>query len=93
VPIPPTVARVLPAGPPASILLYTVTPNLLIGWSRALRPEARAFVLPDIAARPEVGRLKARIARVNPAGRPKAPDLTHNLSRVAEVEVCGRFVE
>jgi len=60
VPIPPTVARVLPAGPPASILLYTATPDLLIGWSRALRREERAFLLPDVAARPEVGRLTGR---------------------------------
>ena len=54
------VKQVLPAGPRASILLYTATPELLIGWPRALRPEERAFLLPDIALRPEVGRLTGR---------------------------------
>jgi iron complex transport system substrate-binding protein len=37
VPIPSTVARVLPAGPPASILLYMATPDLLIGWQRSVQ--------------------------------------------------------
>src|SRR5262245_51060371 len=64
VPIPPTVGRVLPAGPPASILLYTAAPDLLLGWPRALSPEERAFILPDVAARPEVGRLTALPADV-----------------------------
>src|SRR5262245_61182033 len=54
------VKQVLPAGPPASILLYTAAPKLLIGWPRALRAEERAFLLPDIASRPEVGRLTGR---------------------------------
>jgi iron complex transport system substrate-binding protein len=60
VPIPNTVARVFPAGPPAAILLYTVAPNLLLGWPRANRPEECAFMLPDICKRPEVGRLTGR---------------------------------
>jgi iron complex transport system substrate-binding protein len=38
VPIPAKVTRVFPAGPPAAILLYTLAPDLLIGWARANRP-------------------------------------------------------
>ena len=38
-PIPGKVARVFPAGPPAAILLYTLAPDLLLGWPRANRPE------------------------------------------------------
>lgn len=57
---PPTVARVFPAGPPAAILLYTLAPDLLIGWPRANRPDERAFLLPDVGARPEVGRITGR---------------------------------
>lgn len=57
---PATVARVFPAGPPAAILLYTLAPDLLIGWPRANRPEERAFLLPEIGARPEVGRITGR---------------------------------
>lgn len=58
--IPATVTRVFPAGPPAAILLYTLAPELLLGWPRANRVEECAFLLPDICARPEVGRLTGR---------------------------------
>jgi len=60
VPIPGKVVRVFPAGPPAAILLYTLAPDLLIGWPRANRPEECVFMLPDICARPEVGRITGR---------------------------------
>jgi iron complex transport system substrate-binding protein len=58
--VPPNVARVFPAGPPAAILLYTLAPDLLLGWPRANRPEECAFMLPDICAKPEVGRITGR---------------------------------
>ena len=54
------VTRVFPAGPPAAIMLYTLAPELLIGWPRANRPEEREFLLPDIGARPEIGRITGR---------------------------------
>src|SRR6201997_2984553 len=60
VPVPARVERVFPAGPPAAILLYTLAPDLLIGWPRANRPEERAFLLPDVGGRPEIGRLTGR---------------------------------
>jgi iron complex transport system substrate-binding protein len=60
VPIANNVARVFPAGPPAAILLYTVAPELLLGWPRANRPEECALILADICKRPEVGRLTGR---------------------------------
>jgi len=59
-PIPGKVGRVFPAGPPAAILLYTLAPDLLLGWPRANRPEECAYMLPDICMRPEVGRLTGR---------------------------------
>lgn len=58
--VPNTVTRVFPAGPPAAILLYTLAPELLLGWPRANRPEECALLRPDICARPEVGRLTGR---------------------------------
>src|SRR5262245_45229184 len=58
--IPERVARVFPSGPPAAILLYTLAPDLLIGWPRANRPEEREFLLPDVGGRPEVGRITGR---------------------------------
>jgi iron complex transport system substrate-binding protein len=60
VPIPSKVERVFPAGPPAAILLYTLAPDLLLGWPRANRPEECAYMLPDICVRPEVGRITGR---------------------------------
>jgi iron complex transport system substrate-binding protein len=58
--VPAKVQRVFPAGPPAAILLYTLAPDLLLGWPRANRPEECAFMLPDICTRPEVGRITGR---------------------------------
>jgi len=60
VPIPQHVARVFPAGPPAAILLYTLAPDLLIGWPRPNRAEECEYMLPDICTRPEVGRITGR---------------------------------
>jgi iron complex transport system substrate-binding protein len=51
---------VFPAGPPAAILLYTLAPELLLGWPRANRAEECEFLLPDICRRPEVGRITGR---------------------------------
>jgi len=60
VPIQARVERVFPAGPPAAILLYTLAPDLLLGWPRANRPEECAYMLPDVCRRPEVGRITGR---------------------------------
>jgi iron complex transport system substrate-binding protein len=60
VPIPDRVTRVFPAGPPAAILLYTLAPDLLLGWPRANRPEECVYMLPEVCGRPEVGRITGR---------------------------------
>jgi iron complex transport system substrate-binding protein len=60
VPVPAKVARVFPAGPPAAILLYSLAPEMLIGWPRANRPEECVYMLPEICTRPEVGRITGR---------------------------------
>ncbi len=58
--VPAKVGRVFAAGKPAAILLYTLAPDLLIGWSHANRSEQCAYLLPDICARPSVGALTGR---------------------------------
>jgi iron complex transport system substrate-binding protein len=58
--IPRRVTRVFPAGPPAAILLYTLAPDLLLGWPRANRSPELEYLLPDVGRRPEVGRLTGR---------------------------------
>jgi iron complex transport system substrate-binding protein len=59
-PIPAKVTRVFPAGPPAAILLYTLAPDLLLGWPRPNRAEECVYLLPDVCAKPTVGRLTGR---------------------------------
>lgn len=58
--IPEKVTRVFPAGPPAAIMLYTLAPDLLLGWPRANRPEEIEFLLPEVGARAEIGRITGR---------------------------------
>src|SRR6202007_2075731 len=60
VPVAAKATRVSPAGPPAAILLYTLAPDLLIGWPRANRPEECEYMLPDVCTRPEGGRITGR---------------------------------
>ena len=79
VPIPDKVERVFPAGPPAAILLYTLAPDLLLGWPRANRPEECVYMLPDICARPEIGRITGR-------------GNTANLEVVLESLTCVRLI-
>lgn len=58
--IPQKVTRVFPAGPPAAIMLYTLAPELLLGWPRANRPEEIEFLLPGVGSRAEIGRITGR---------------------------------
>jgi iron complex transport system substrate-binding protein len=60
VPVPARVTRVFPAGPPAAITLYTMAPDLLLGWPRANRADEREFLDPKVGALPEVGRITGR---------------------------------
>jgi iron complex transport system substrate-binding protein len=45
--IPDHPARILPAGPPAAVLLGALAPDLMVGWPYSLSREARAW-LPDV---------------------------------------------
>ncbi len=58
--LPGPVRRVLPAGPPASILLWSLAPDLMTGWVRRPSPAELAFLPPEAAALPEAGRLTGR---------------------------------
>jgi len=60
VPVPRKVERIFPAGPPAAIQIYTLAPDLLLGWPRANRAEELEFLLPGIGNRPELGRITGR---------------------------------
>jgi iron complex transport system substrate-binding protein len=58
--VPEHIERVFAAGPPASILLYVLKPEALLGWPRALRPEERPYIAAPYRDLPETGRLTGR---------------------------------
>lgn len=72
--LPEHIARVLPAGPPAAVLLAALAPDLMVGWPAKLTPEGRAALDPITAKLPEVPRLTGN-ADVTEAVRALAPDL------------------
>lgn len=55
--VPEHVAHVLPAGPPAAVLLAALAPDLMLGWPSPMSDQARAFLAPEAARLPQVPRL------------------------------------
>jgi iron complex transport system substrate-binding protein len=58
--VPDRVSRVLPAGPPAAILLAAVAPDLMLGWPSSLSEKARSLLASEAAKLPQVPRLTGR---------------------------------
>ena len=58
--IPARVSRVLAAGPPASALLYTLAPDMMLGWVREPSPEEKAYLAAPWRDMPAHGRLTGR---------------------------------
>jgi iron complex transport system substrate-binding protein len=58
--IPARVDRVYAAGPPASVLVYALAPDKLIGWTSAFRPAERPYIPDRYADLPTLGRLTGR---------------------------------
>src|SRR4029077_2812901 len=76
---PDRVTRVYPAGPPAAVRPYPLAPVLFMGWFEPLGAAEREFLLPEVAARPQVPRLTGRGGAGQPQGRhsPPPPLLLH----------------
>jgi iron complex transport system substrate-binding protein len=55
--IPDHVSRVLPASPPAAVLLAAISPGLMLGWPSPVPTAARALLAPAAATLPEIPRL------------------------------------
>ena len=86
--LPGRVGRVLPAGPPASILLWSLAPDLTAGWVRRPSPAELAFLPPEAAALPEVGRLTGRDNTANvEAVLAQRPDLVLDYGSVGPTYV------
>jgi iron complex transport system substrate-binding protein len=74
--LPDKVERVYAAGPPASVLVFALAPDTLIGWTRAFRGDEVSWVAPKYAQLPELGRLTGRGSTANTEVVLKAkPDL------------------
>src|SRR5580658_1913962 len=58
--IPDTVHRVLAAGPPASVLLYALAPDKMVGWVRAPSADEKAFIAAPYRDLPAHGRLTGK---------------------------------
>jgi iron complex transport system substrate-binding protein len=71
--LPDRIYRVMPAGQPAAVLLYTLTPEKMVGWPHSPNAAARAFLDPKFKGLPELGQLvrdgKVQSEQIR-AGRP-----------------------
>ena len=58
--VPDRIERVMAAGPPASVLVYVLAPQKLIGWNRKPSPAELPYLAPVVRDLPEIGRLTGR---------------------------------
>jgi iron complex transport system substrate-binding protein len=58
--LPDRIERVFAAGPPASVLLYVLAPEKLLGWTRELRGREAEFIAAPYRDMPVLGRLTGR---------------------------------
>ncbi len=58
--LPQRIERIYAAGPPASMLVFAIAPEKLIGWTTAWRDAERPFIAKKYADLPTLGRLTGR---------------------------------
>jgi iron complex transport system substrate-binding protein len=63
--LPAKVERVFVAGPPASVILYTLAPETLLGWTRPLSDAEKAYIAPAYRDLPVTGRLAGQGSTAN----------------------------
>jgi|AraplaMF_Col_mMF_1032025.scaffolds.fasta_scaffold00019_31 iron complex transport system substrate-binding protein len=65
--LPDRIGRVLPAGPPAAVAIYTVAPEKMIGWVRPLTEDQKPFIAEPYRTLPVAGRLTGKEADIGAA--------------------------
>lgn len=60
--VPDVISRVLPAGPPASVLIYVLAPEKLTSWVHAPTAQDKQFLLPMVRSLPTTDRLSSGMA-------------------------------
>ena len=63
--VPAHIERVFAAGDPAAITVFTLAPEMLLGWASPLREEQKPFLPPSAVALPVLGRLTGRANTAN----------------------------
>jgi iron complex transport system substrate-binding protein len=63
--VPDRIERVFAAGPPASILLYVLAPDKMLGWPDPPRSEERKYIAEKYRDLPALGRLTGRGGTAN----------------------------
>jgi iron complex transport system substrate-binding protein len=63
--VPDKIARAFAAGGPASVLLYAIAPDRMVGWTRALTAAERVYIPAPYADLPTLGRLTGRANTAN----------------------------
>ena len=58
--LPDRITRVFAAGGPASVAVYVLRPDTLVGWPREVREEEKPFVVPSVRDLPGVGMITGR---------------------------------
>ena len=61
--VPDRVDRVFASGPPASIVIYALKPDALLGWPRALRGYEKPYIAPAFRELPRPGGSPGAVAR------------------------------
>lgn len=58
--LPDRINRISVAGPPASVLVYSLAPDAMVGWIRVPTPAEKEFLVAPVRDLPETGRLTGR---------------------------------
>jgi iron complex transport system substrate-binding protein len=83
--LPDRVERVYASGPPASVLVFALAPETLIGWTRHFRDDEAPWIPKKYAELPELGRLTGRGNTANVEVVLKAkPDLIVDVGSTSE---------
>jgi iron complex transport system substrate-binding protein len=75
VPLPDHIARVLPAGPPAAVLLAALAPDLMVGWPHAPSKSARSYLGDVASGLPEAPSITGKQGVDTDAIKAASPDL------------------
>lgn len=86
--LPDRISRVFVAGPPASVLIYALAPDAMVGWMRQPTAAEKEFLIAPVRDLPETGRLTGRgdtmsLERLVPA----KPDLVVDFGSVTDTYV------